>query len=369
MTGISRKYMEFLTSESAVWAEEGIISQEQADEIIALYEVREHSMRKILLIAGGILLGLGGVSFIAAHWHQFPKFLRVCVILAGYFVSITAYALTGRSETKTGMAFLLLGSVIFGAGIYLITRMYNYKLSFSEVLGWWLVELVITTVCAKDTWQMYFAQAVSLVYLNWINAIDIFALEFMSSSRIPLTEFFLPIEGFVLLIALWLVCKRIPDRTALDVNMLLTLLVLASRMSLCLGGTWTLIVLAVAGAGLSFSRFTDAEILGLLVAGLCGLVLTWPEVWRESLAEWGSVLAVVSAVLSACVMLVNIYRGHTAIGVTFCALLIIRYFFDRLFGYMPKAWGFTLMGLVFLGIGIFFGKIKNFMFSKQQPEE
>ena len=364
MTGIPRKYMEFLTSESAVWTEEGIISEEQAEEITSLYEIREHSLRKILLIAGGVLLGLGGVSFIAAYWHQFPKFLRVCVIAAGYFASLAAYSFTGRSETRTGRAFLLLGSVIFGAGIYLITRMYNYKLSFSEVLGYWLLELIITSVCAKDTWQMYFSQAVSLVWLNWINAIDIFALEFMSTSRIPITQFFLPLEGFALLIALWLVCRRIPDRTAFNVNMLLTLLVLASRMSLCLGGTYTLIVLALAGAGLSFVKFSDAEILGLLVAGLCGLVLTWPEVWKGSLAEWGSVLAVVSAVLSACVMLVNIYRGHGAIGVTFCVLLIVRYFFDRLFGYMPKAWGFTLLGLVFLLIGIFFGKLKEYINGK-----
>ena len=95
-----------------------------------------------------------------------------------------------------------------------------------------------------------------------------------------------------------------------------------------------------------------------LVAGLCGLILTWPEVWREGLAEWGSVLAIVSAVLSACVMLVNIYRGHGAIGVTFCALLIMRYFFDRLFGYIPKAWGFTVLGIVFIAGSLFFEKLR-----------
>ena len=361
MIGISRKYMDFLTSEAAIWTQEGIISQEQADSITSLYEIREHSMRRILLIAGGVLIGLGGVSFIAAHWHLFPKLLRVCLIAFGYIASLIAYAFTGRSQTHTGRVFLLQASIIFGAGIYLITRMYNYKLLVSEFLAWWLVELIITSALAKDNWQMYFSQAVSFVYLNWINAIDIFALEFMSSSKIDITEFFTPFEGFAALIALWLVRRWIHDRAAFNVNMMLTLLVLASRMSLCLGGTWTLIILAAAGAGLSFSKFTDAEILGILVAGLCGLILTWPEVWREGLAEWGSVLAIVSAVVSACVMLVNIYRGHGAIGVTFCALLIMRYFFDRLFGYMPKAWGFTLLGILFLTAGIFFGKLKEYI--------
>ena len=348
--------MDFLSAEAAIWTEQELITEEQAGKILALYEVKEHSLRKILLTAGAVLLVLAFVSFIAAHWLTLGKFFRVGVIGAGYLLSLCAYSFTGRSQTRWGRSFLLLASIIFGAGIYLITRMYNIKLGFSEVLGWWLVQLIITSLFALDSWQVYFSQAVALVYLVWINAIDLFALEFMGSSRVPLPQFFMPLEGFGLIAALWLVCKRVNDRTAVNVNMMLTLLLLASRMSLCFGGTWTLIILAAAGAAVSFSRFGDAEILGLLVAGLCGFVLTWPEVWREGLAEWGSILAVVSAVLTACVMVVNIWRGHGVIGVVFCVMLIVRYFFDRLFGYIPKAWGFGLAGLAFVVAGIYSGR-------------
>ena len=358
VTGIRRKEMEFLSGESTVWAEQGIISQEQAGQILALYEVKEHSLRKILLTAGGILIGLAFVSFIAAHWHTLGKFFRVCVIAAGYLLSMCAYFFTGRSQTKTGRVFLLQASVIFGAGIYLITRMYNIKLSFSEVLGWWLVEILITSVSVSDVWQLYFGQVVGAVYLVWTNTIDLFALEFMGSARVALSEFFLPVEGWAVVIALCVACRLVRDRTAFNVNMLLLLLVFASRMSLCFGGTWTLIVLALAGAGASFSRFGDAEVLGLLVMGLCGFVLTWPEVWRDGLAEWGSVLAVVSAVLTAAVMVVNIWRGHGVIGVVFCVMLIVRYFFDRLFGYIPKAWGFGAAGVAFLIAGVYSGRKK-----------
>lgn len=365
MQTISKREMDFLRAETESWTEHEIISFEQAQEILSLYEVHEHSLRRILFITGGILLGLGAVSFIAAYWHQLPKLFRVCVILAGYLGSLCAYFLTGRSRTRTGQAFLLLASIIFGAGIYLITRMYNYKLEFEEVLLYWLAELAITTFIACDTWHLYFSQAVSLVYLNWINAIDLFALEFMNSSKISLSKFFLPLEGFAVLTVLWLIRFRIKDRTAVNINMLLTLLVLASRMSLCFGGTWTLIILVLAGAAMSFSRFNDTEIIGLLVAGLCGLLLTWPEVWRGSLASWGNILAVVSALITACVMIINIWRGHNAIGIIFCSLLVVRYFFDRLFGYMPKAWGFTLIGVVFIGCGLFFEKLRR-IFMKEE---
>lgn len=356
MTAISKKESEFLRIEAAAWTKEGIISAEQASSILALYEVKEYSLRRILFTAGLVLLALGGVSFIAAHWHELPKLFRVCVIVAGHIAAMTAYFFTRK--TRTGSTFLLLGSVIFGAGIYLITRMYNYHLTVSAFLAWWLLQILFTTFCTRDTWQEHFGQVVSLLYLNWINAIDIFALEFMGSASESPAEFFSPIEGFVLLMALWLVSSFVRNRPAFSVNMLLTLLVFASRMSVCFGGTWTLLVLACAGVALAFSRNPDAEVFGLLVAGLCGLMLTWPEVWRGIFAEWRSVLAVVSAVLTACVMLVNVWRGHGAVGVTFCVLLIVRYFFDRLFGYMPKAWGFTLLGIVFLVGSAFFERLR-----------
>lgn len=354
MPEIPKKYMEFLSAETKVWEDEGIISSEQTEQILGLYVAGQWSLAYILYIAGAVMLGLGGVSFALAHWHDLPKVLRVCMILAGYAGSLVAHVVTGRN-TKAGKAFLLLAGVIFGAGIYLITRMYDYRLSLSEVLGWWLVHLTVTALCTRDDWQEYFAQGVALVYLNVINAIDIFALEFMGSAKAELTEFFTPVEGFVLIGALWAVNCVIKDRAAFNVNMLLTVLVIASRMSLCFGGTWTLILLWSGCALLSFCRYGDAEVFGLLVLGLCGVVLTWPEVWRGEVfpADWRNVLAVVSAVLTAVMMLFQMWRGHGVVGIVFCALIIMRYFFDRLFGYLPKAWGFGIAGVVFVGLGIY----------------
>ena len=368
MPEIPKKYMEFLSNESRFWEDEGIITPEQSEQILGLYTPGQWSLTYILFIAGAVMLGLGGVSFALAHWHELPKILRVCMILAGYLASLAAHIVTGRS-TKTGKSFLLLAGIIFGSGIYLITRMYDYKLTFSEVLAWWLLHLITTALCTRDNWQEYFAQAVGLVYLNVINAIDIFALEFMGNAKTPVTEFFTPIEGFILIAALWGANYFIRDRAAFNVNMLLTLLVIASRMSLCFGGTWTLILLWAGCGVMSFSRYGDAEILGLLVLGLCGLVLTWPEAWRGEFAEWRKVLAIVSAVLTAGVMVVQMWRGHGAAGIVFCTLIVIRYFFDRLFGYMPKAWGFGLVGLIFVGMGIYMSVKNKSEFQQEESVE
>ena len=360
MISIRKKEMEFLSGEINLWQEENLITSEQADKIISLYDIKKNNLRLILFIAGGILLGLGLVSFIAAHWHELPKILRVAIISGSYIASLIAYCFLGMSKTKSGKSFLLLASIIFGSGIFLITRMYNVKLELEEIILFWVIEVLITSLISRDIWQVYLSQILSLLYLNIINAIDIFALEFANLSKIAIDKFFSPITAFALIIALWAVWKSVKDRIAFNFNMLLTLLLLASRMSLCFGGTYTLIILTLSGAVMSFvSKNHDTEILGLLMTGLFGLLLTWPEFWRGEIFEGAKFLPVLTAIFAAVIMLVNIYRGHYATGIIFCALLASRYFFDHLFGYMPKAWGFTLTGIIFMTGGLFFGRIKK----------
>ncbi len=374
---ISKKEMEFLTAEANRWKEEKIITDEEAEDILALYEIKKSSLRMILFTAGCVLLGLGAVSFIAARWHEIPKIIRVCIIVGSHFASVIAYCLTGRSETKTGRSFLLLAGVILGSGIYLITRMYNYKLEWSTILGIWGLCIMLTALMTHDIWQVYFSQAIVLIYLIVINAVDIFALEFLNTARLSLSEFFSPVNAFALIAALWVLWRIITDRIAFNINLALTILLLASRMSLCFGGTWTLIILAITGALMSFlSKWHDTETAGLLMLGVFGLLLTWPDFWRGAMFS-GSFMGfeaktfwpVINALIVAVLMLVNIYRGHGAICVVFCALLASRYFFDHLFGYMPKAWGFTLTGIIFLAAALFFGRIRKFFIKEQAAEQ
>ena len=364
----AKKEIEFLSGEIEEWLDLDLITQEQSEKILSLYEIKTRNLRAVFFIAGGILLGLGAVSFIAAHWHMIPKIIRVCIIAAAWLASLAAYYFLGKSATKSGRAFLLLSSVIFGSGIFLIARMYNVKLAWYTITGWWIIEVLIAAVLARDTWQTYLAQILSFAYLNAVNAIDLFALEFANLSRISVIEFFSTWNAFALIIALWLIWRLVDDRIVFNANMLLTLLLCASRMSLCFGGTYALIILVVIGAVLSLiTRWHDSQIFGLLMLGLFGLLLTWPEFWRgeifraEILGFSGkNFWPVATASFTAMLMLFNIYRGHVGIGIIFCFLLVCRYFFDHLFGYMPKAWGFTLMGVALLISGLFFGRIKKF---------
>lgn len=355
-TEISKKEMEFLNAEISSWTDEGIITSEQAGNILSLYAVKSRNLRLIMLSAGVILLCLGAISFIMAHWHELGKIFRVCIISAAYIASLSAYIFTKRKY------FLLLASVVFGGGIYLITHMYDIEITLADFLTYWLIETAITSAVTRDEWQMYLTQALAFLWLIEADAVNVFSLYFVRTGKIPVTEFFTPVTAFVLVIALWLLWLTVRDRAALMADMMITLLLLASRMSLCFGGTWTLIILAVTGAVMSLTlRYRDGEILGLLMLGVFGLILTWPEFWRGSEFVSGrNVYPVINAVIVAGLMLFNIWRGHLGIGVMFFALLAARYFFDHIFGFLPKAWGFTITGIIFVLMGIFFGRIRKF---------
>ncbi|MBQ6970741.1 MAG: DUF2157 domain-containing protein [Synergistaceae bacterium] len=362
MPEIRRKEMEFLSTEVNSWTEAGIITPEQSAEILSQYDVKPGNLRAVMLTAGAVLLGLGAVSFLLAHWHEIDKTLRAAVIAGSYLASLSAYFVIGR-ETKAGKSFLILSGLVFGGGMYLITRMYDIPLTLGEFLGIWAAVLLLKSAITRDEWLMYLAQAVSLAWLHETGAVNTLALYFVRTARVPVTEFFAAWPAFLLVGALWLVWAGTKDRPAFMMCVMITALLFASRMSLCFGGTWTLIILAVTGAVMSFmKKFPDAEIMGLLMLGMSGLLLTWPMFWRgNEFASYRDILPVVNAVIVAGIMLVNIWRGHSGIGAVFFVLLAARYFFDHLFGYLPKAWGFTLTGIIFVVLGLSFGRVRKFL--------
>lgn len=367
MNSIKKHDLEFLTNEIKTWQDEEIITYEQGEKILNLYEIKKRPLRMILLIAGGILIGLGGISFIGAHWYEIPKLIRVSVILATYIASVLIYYFLGAKESKLARSFLIFGSCIIGAGIFLITRMYNYKLTESSGTGYWLIGLFIVSALSRDEWQLYLLEAIGFLHLLFSGAIDIFALQFMEHSRVSLMTFFEPPQAILIIIGLYLICRYINDKIANNIAMLLTLGVLASRMTLCLGGTASLIILVTMGIIISFipnPNWNEAENFGLLMAGFLGLLLTLPEFWRGEIFNqeiFGfagkSFFSVITAIILAIIMLLQIYKGRIVAGGVFFALLLARYFFDRLFGYLPKAWGFTIIGIIFLIAGLFFEKI------------
>ncbi len=117
-----RKWVE---NEGKGWVRQGIISEGQYTEIVALYPEKKHAAN-LFAILGGILVGLGILSFVAANWQTIPQLVRLGLILLlmlGFYGF--GHLFFRRGQEGTGTALIGVGLISFGAGIFLTAQMYQ----------------------------------------------------------------------------------------------------------------------------------------------------------------------------------------------------------------------------------------------------
>jgi uncharacterized membrane protein len=100
---------------------------------------------KVILTVGVFLVGAGIFSFISSNWQLMSKPLKVFVILISmilcYFIGW--YAKEKYNFVKTGESFILLGVIVYGAGIFLVAQMFNISTSWPDGFILWMLGAII----------------------------------------------------------------------------------------------------------------------------------------------------------------------------------------------------------------------------------
>ncbi len=139
---IPPKFYHALSTEIRCWRDENLISHELAEALISRYPIGSSRSSAItfLSIIGAVLIGLGALLYIGANWHQIATIwkltLIVMAIVASHLAGWTLKYEPGNSP-RLGTAFLLLGSLFFGGGIWLIAQMFNIDVNFENGLLLW----------------------------------------------------------------------------------------------------------------------------------------------------------------------------------------------------------------------------------------
>ena len=119
------------------------IIQESFNAIISKEEKEDTSKRTIRIIVtiGAILVGAGIFSFIASNWQEMPKPVKIFIILAAMLISYTAgwYLREKMNLSKTGEALILLGVIIYGAGIFLVAQMFHIRANWPDGFILWMI--------------------------------------------------------------------------------------------------------------------------------------------------------------------------------------------------------------------------------------
>lgn len=130
-----------LKQEVERWQAEGIIASGQKERIIARYrrveEIEEKAGSNKLIttisILGAVLVGVGLILFIASNWSEITRAGKLGIIFGAMLVSyISGFYLRYESEKypKIGASLILLGTIVFGAAIFLIAQIYNITVHY-----------------------------------------------------------------------------------------------------------------------------------------------------------------------------------------------------------------------------------------------
>ena len=134
-----RAFGKKLRDEIEYWEKEGLISPIQKDRILAQYHTTPRpggagvggNLAPTFYLLGATLAGTGIVLFVWANWSGIPlwgKFLVMFVPMVASY-GIGYYLRNARGDfPKVGASFLLLGSILFGAGIFLVAQLFDFPL-------------------------------------------------------------------------------------------------------------------------------------------------------------------------------------------------------------------------------------------------
>jgi uncharacterized membrane protein len=128
-----KRHIKWLLNEIDLWVGEGIIEPLQAQAIKGRYPVPAEGPawgRIIFFSIGAILFGLGVILLFAYNWQRMHKFVKLAVIFAAIIGAHGAGFWLRRQNSPhqvTGEGLHLLGTMLFGAGIWLIAQIYHIE--------------------------------------------------------------------------------------------------------------------------------------------------------------------------------------------------------------------------------------------------
>jgi len=189
MTKPDRTFIQTLETEAGKWLEEGIVEPEQKDRILERYAGMKAAEDKAgptklitaISVLGSLLVGIGVLLFVASNWSRIPNAGRLAII----FISLLASYGTGfflryerRNSPRVGAGLILLGSLIFGAGIFLIAQMYHISVHYPNgPLIWGLAALPLAYLLGLNS----LLSLAIIDLLLWLGMEATFSLSFFSA--------------------------------------------------------------------------------------------------------------------------------------------------------------------------------------------
>src|SRR5688500_3465730 len=149
---MSTKFRAALRNELAIWIQKGIVTDETAKQLASAYELdnlRHESTRllsAVIFTIGGLLLGGGLISFVAANWEVIPTVIKLALLFSALLTlhSVGFWLWHSKNWRRLGHALIFCACLVFGANIGLVAQIFHISSSwYGGFVAWALWSLVM----------------------------------------------------------------------------------------------------------------------------------------------------------------------------------------------------------------------------------
>jgi uncharacterized membrane protein len=137
------KHIRWLHEELAKWENKGVVDGETAGKIREQYPEPGKALPWGAIIfssIGAVIFGLGIILLFAYNWADMPKFAKLAIVFTALGLA-HGFAIwlrrKGGGHPEIGEALHVLGTILFGAGMWLIGQIYHIEDHYSNTLFAW----------------------------------------------------------------------------------------------------------------------------------------------------------------------------------------------------------------------------------------
>jgi uncharacterized membrane protein len=206
-------FLKRLNTELPGWVRRGWVPRKHQQSILDYVAQQERkptrSLVTVLPLMGALLFGAGVITFFAANWSGMSKAMKLVVLfgtLAASYAASGVCQARGRAALAEGL--LLLGTILFGANIFLIAQVYHIDAHYPNGILLWAIGGLLTAALGRS--QAAAVAALGLVAL-WSMT------EMFQFAPAPHWAFFIPWSLALVLVYRyqWLIALRVACWTLL----------------------------------------------------------------------------------------------------------------------------------------------------------
>lgn len=165
----------WLQDEMQSWQDLSLLSETQRHGILDLYELPSESAERkqgaavfILMSVAALLVGLALLLLIGYNWDDMPAPVKLAIIfgIVGGLHAAAFYLRYLRGALLASEICFFLGSIAYGAAIWLVAQIFNINAHYPDGFWWWAIAVVPLALCLDTLLLHTLAVAVLAIWVG-----------------------------------------------------------------------------------------------------------------------------------------------------------------------------------------------------------